>query len=84
VRQHALQPKFGDVLIPDGYRRGAGQGTETIDDQEVLPRILFVQMELDSGGRSTCQEHPEDHRIPGWNEIRQPVKETEIQNLHVR
>ena len=83
VRQAGLNDEVRRHPHPDRHGGGARQGTEAVDDAEVLPRLHVRADGSRPGDVPPGQEHPEDHRASSGGTNPQPVKETEIQNINV-
>ena len=82
VRQHNLQDKFGDVLIPTDTVVELVKGQKRSTTRKFFPGYIFVQMDLDQESFHLVKNTPKITGFLGGTNP-QPVKETEIQNLHV-
>jgi transcription termination/antitermination protein NusG len=82
VRQHNLAPKFGDVLIPTDTVVELVKGQKRSTTRKFFPGYIFVQMDLDQETFHLVKNTPKITGFLGGTNP-QPVKETEIQNLHV-
>jgi transcriptional antiterminator NusG len=82
VRQHNLQAKFGDVLIPTDTVVELVKGQKRSTTRKFFPGYIFVQMDLDQESFHLVKNTPKITGFLGGTNP-QPVKETEIKNLHV-
>jgi transcription termination/antitermination protein NusG len=82
VRQAAMQPKFGDVLIPTDTVVELVKGQKRSTTRKFFPGYMFVQMDLDQETFHLVKNTPKITGFLGGTNP-QPVKETEIQNINV-
>src|SRR5262245_25022323 len=82
VRQASLNDKFGDILIPTDTVVELVKGQKRSTTRKFFPGYIFVQMELDQETFHLVKNTPKITGFLGGTNP-QPVKETEIQNLHL-
>jgi transcriptional antiterminator NusG len=65
VRQHALQAKFGDVLIPTDTVVELVKGQKRSTTRKFFPGYIFVQMDLDQETFHLVKNTPKITGLPG-------------------
>src|ERR1700690_67819 len=82
VRQAGLAEKFGHILIPTDTVVELVKGQKRSTTRKFFPGYMFVQMDLDQETFHLVKNTPKITGFLGGTNP-QPIKEPEIQNLHV-
>ena len=78
VRQHALQAKFGDVLIPTDTVVELVKGQKRSTTRKFFPGYIFVQMDMDQETFHLVKNTPKITGFVGGGTRPSPIPEAEV------
>lgn len=81
VKQHGMDAKFGDILIPTDTVVELVKGQKRSSTRKFFPGYIFVRMDLDQETFHLVKNTPKVTGFLGGTNP-QPIKETEIQNIN--